>query len=157
MRTIAVLIVATMAIGATACGGKITPGYDTAASPALTASTVTFFNRDEGKDADSAVSVELLRENAELGAEVRAVGKHWEHDESSAVSLNVLNGFHKSDINGGRVRVRLSPDGRDTWKFDMRLMTTFSDGSSQTFFWNDMRLDHNSPERLLPLAPARQP
>ena len=159
MRTFAVLVVATMAVGATACGGRTTGGYSTSPTMArMTSAEVTFFNRDEGKDEDSAVLIEVMRGNAELAAEARAVGVHWEHDESSGpVGLRVHNAFTKDDIADGRVRIRLLPDGRDTWKFDMRMTAHFSDGTRQTFYWNDLRLEHNSPERLLPLGPARTP
>ena len=37
----------------------------------------------------------------------------------------------------------------------MRLVTTFSDNTQQTFAWQNVRLEENSPERTLPLGPAR--
>jgi hypothetical protein len=124
----------------------------------MTSAEATFFNRDEGKDEDSVVLIELMRGNSELAADARSAGVHWEHNESSGpVGLRVHGSFTRDDIADGRVRIRLLPDGRDTWKFDMRMTASFSDGSRQTFYWNDLRLDQGNPERLLPLAPARTP
>lgn len=157
MRTLAVLVVATMAISATACGGRTRPAF-APGSPALTSATITFFNRDDGKDAGSTAAVELLRNSAELGAEARAVGTHFEHDTTTApISLSLTSRFTKDDVDDSRLRLRLTPDGRDIWTFNARLTLMFADGSVQNFAWTDVRLDNASPERTLMLSSARMP
>ena len=55
MRTLAILVVATMALGATACGGRTSPAF-TPDSPALTGASITFFTGDDGKDTNSTVT-----------------------------------------------------------------------------------------------------
>jgi hypothetical protein len=69
--------------------------------------------------------------------------------------MSVSGPFHMSDTNDGSLRIRMTPDGRDTWTFDLRLVLNFSDNSQRTFAWQGIRLDEKAPERTLPLAPAR--
>ena len=157
MRTIAVIALATVVITAAGCGGRTRPAF-APAPPALTSANISFFNRTEGKDAKSAATVELLRNGAELGGELRAVGTHFEHDSTSGpLAFSLAGPFTKNDVDNARVRVRLTPDGKDTWIFDARLTLSFADASSQNFFWRDIRLDNASPERVLPLGAARIP
>jgi hypothetical protein len=157
MRTLAVLVVATLAMGATACGGRTRPAF-APGSPALTSATITFFNRDDGKDARSTATVELIRNTSELGAEARAVGTHFEHDTTTApISLSLTSRFTKDDVSDSRLRLRLTPDGRDIWTFNARLTLMFADGSVQNFAWTNVRLDNDSPERTLMLSSARMP
>lgn len=157
MRILGVLMVATVVIGAAGCGGRTRPAF-APAPPALTSANVSFFNRGDGKDAASAATVELLRNNSELGADARAVGAHFEHDTTSGpIAFSLSGPFTKNDVDGGRLRIRLTPDGKDVWTFDARLTMAFADGSTQNFFWNNIRLDNAAPERMLPLGPARMP
>jgi hypothetical protein len=55
------------------------------------------------------------------------------------------------------VRIRLTPDGRDTWVFDMRLTLGLSDGTQRNYFWSQLRLDESSPERIVALVSGRLP
>ena len=51
----------------------------------------------------------------------------------------------------------LTPDGRDTWVFDMRLTLGLSDGTQRSYFWSQLRLDEGSPERIVALVSGRLP
>ena len=62
-----------------------------------------------------------------------------------------------SDIDDSQVRIRLVPDGRDDWTFDLNLLMRFDNGSIRNFVWRGVRLDNAEPERTLALAPARVP
>ena len=78
--------------------------------------TATFVSREHGKDKDSGLTVQLLRNNAELVGEIYANGiKFDDHSSSNPFVLALTGGpFTTRDINDGQVRVRLTPDGTRT-------------------------------------------
>ena len=157
-----VLTMTTLAAALTAAGcgasSQVVGGGPAVSPSALTSATTTFITRDNGKDQDSAVTVQLLRDNAELGAELRHTGTEFDDNTSSApLALSLSAPFRLNDADTGQVRVRLTPDGDDDWSFDMRMTLQFADGSSRSYFWNNIRLNNAAPERILPLAAARIP
>lgn len=157
MRKIAMVLAAAVAIGASGCGATArTTTVQTRAFPTLTSATATFVSTDHGKDADSALTVQLLRSNAELGAEVRSVGTKFDDKSSSGpLVFSVAGPFTTNDVDDGQLRLRLTPDGDDDWTFDLRVTMRFSDGTARNFMWKGIRLDHRSPERVVTLGPAR--
>jgi hypothetical protein len=151
-----------MLIAVTATGCAVTRGNTGqqagSKTSTLTGASVTFQNRDSGKDADSAVAIELLRNNAELAAESKLVGtKFDDHAPAGPMALSVGSPFRTADSDTARLRIRMTPDGKDEWTFDLQMALTFSDGSIQRFSWPGLRLDNAAPERTLPLGPARTP
>ena len=157
MRTFVVVLATAVAIGASGCGATArTTTVRTRAFPALTSATATFVSTDHGKDADSALTVQLLRSNAELGAEIRTVGTKFDDNASSGpFAFSMAGPFTKNDIDAGQLRLRLTPDGDDDWTFNLHLTMRFSDGTTRNFMWRGVRLDHANPERVLTLDPAR--
>jgi len=158
-RSLAIAVLAA-SLAAAGCGATRATSGQAAALPTtpLTSVTVTFITRDDGKDADSAVTVQLLRHNAELGAELRTTGTEFDdHTTSPPMSLALSAPFRVDDLDEAQVRVRMAPDGRDDWSFDLRMSTYFADGSVRNFFWSGIRLNNAAPERVLALAPARIP
>ena len=139
---------------ATTSGNVGVQGGSTA--PMLTGASVTFQSRDSGKDANSAVTIELLRGNAELAAESKLVGTKFDDNAPAGpMALSVSSPFRTADTDTARLRIRMTPDGKDEWTFDLQLALTFSDGSIQRFSWSGLRLDNAAPERTLPLGAAR--
>ena len=156
MDRLAWAIVAALAVGASACGAT-TRGAFSGATPTLTNATVTFVTRDDGKDDDTAVTVQLLRNGNELGAEATSVGREFDDNTvARPMALAMTAPFYLNDINESRLRVRMTPDDDDDWTFDVNLMLTFSDGTRRTFSWDGIKLDEDMPERSLPLASARR-
>jgi hypothetical protein len=158
MRFISCALLAVTVVAASACGATTRSSSSTAqpAAAVLTGGTLSFRTLSDGKDTDSQVTVQLLRPNHELGAELRVMGMKFDDNTPGApLALSVAGPFQASDVNSGSLRIRMTPDGRDTWSFDMRLVLTFADNTQRTFAWQGVRLDENSPERTLPLAPAR--
>ena len=158
MRSYAVLFVAlamvTAGCGATTRGGTTT--IQNPASPTLTSATATFISRDHGKDKDSGLTVQLLRSNAELAGEVRGTGFKFDDNSSSGpFSFTMTGPFRRNDVDDGQIRIRLVPDGRDDWTFDLHLVMRFDDGSTRNFTWRGIRLDNGEPERTLSLAAGR--
>ena len=124
----------------------------------LTSASATFMTREEDKDDDSAITVQILDDSSRLSAEATATDKKFnDKTVSQALNLSIMRALPSSDLNDARVRLRLTPEGEDTWTFDMRLIVGLADGTQRTYFWSGLRLDEKSPERVLPLASGRLP
>jgi hypothetical protein len=160
MRNLVTFVFMLIAVATTGCGAtRGDAGAQTGSTaPTLTGASVTFQNRDSGKDANSAVAIELLRNNAELAAESKLVGTKFDDNAPAGpMALSVGSPFRTADTDTARLRIRMTPDGKDEWTFDLQMALTFSDGSIQRFSWPGLRLDNAAPERTLPLGPARVP
>ena len=160
MRTLAASLVAVVALLASGCGATTRTTSTTIQNPVyttLTSAIATFVSRDHGKDKDSGLTVHLLRNNAELVGEIYANGIKFDDKSSSGPFALTLTGgpFTTRDIDDGQMRIRLTPDGKDDWTFDLHLTTRFSDGRVHNFTWRGLRLDNTTVERVLALAPAR--
>lgn len=156
-RSFAIAVLAA-ALTAAGCGATRTAGSTdvSRAFPALTSAVVTFVSTEHGKDADSALTVDLMRSNAELAGNLQMVGTKFEDNGSSGpFSFSLSGPFSTGDIDAGRLRIRFVPDGADDWTFDLYLNMRFTDGTGRNFLWRGVRLDNASPERVLMLAPAR--
>jgi hypothetical protein len=160
MRTFTVSLVAVLAIVAAGCGATTRTANTTVQSPVyptLSSAIATFVSRDHGKDKDSGLAVQLLRNNGELVGDINATGIKFDDKSSSGpFSVSLTGGaFTTRDIDDGQVRIRLTPDGKDDWTFDLHLTMRFSDGRAQNFVWRGVRLDNTTLERVLALSPAR--
>ena len=153
--TFAFILIAVATAGCASTAGSAGAQAGSTA-PMLTGASVTFQNRDNGKDANSAVVIELLRNNTELAAETKLVGTKFDDNAPAGpMALSVGSPFRTVDTDAARLRIRMSPDGKDEWTFDLQMALTFSDGSIQRFSWQGLRLDNAAAERTLPLGPAR--
>ena len=158
MRNLVTFVFMLIAVATTGCRATRGDASAQAGSPTLTGASVTFQNRDSGKDANSAVAIELLRNNAEVAAESRLVGTKFDDNAPAGpMALSVGSPFRIADSDTARLRIRMTPDGKDEWTFDLQMALTFTDGSIQRFSWPGLRLDNAAPERTLTLGPARVP
>ena len=157
MRTFVVMLATAAAMAASGCGATArTTTVQTRAFPTLTSATAIFTTLDHGKDADSALTVQLLRSNGELGAEMQSVGTQFnDHASIPPFAFSLSGPFTTNDVNDGQVRLRLAADGDDDFTFNLQMTQRFSDGTTRNFFWRGVRLDHNSPERVVTLAGGR--
>jgi hypothetical protein len=147
-----------LALALSSCNARTTPpapGNDQQSSQRLTTATLTFRSLDDGKDAKSAVTAQLLRNANELGAETTASGTGFDDNATAAPIVMSLRGpFNRDDTRTGQLRLRLTPDGNDTWTFNVGLTLRYADDSQQNFAWQSIRLDEKAPERTLVLAGA---
>jgi hypothetical protein len=124
----------------------------------LTGATLTFTSLDSGKDDGSALTAQLLRNNNELAAEARTVGTAFDDNAAAPPLVMTITGpFMQGDAQGAQLRLRMVPEGRDTWNFNARLTLSFANGSQRSYAWSSVQLDENSPERTLTLAGAQGP
>lgn len=161
MKRLFAIVVVAAAVGTSGCGATRTASTSRAVNPVyptLTSAVGTFVSGEHGKDADSSLTVELLRSNAELAGTLQVVGTKFDDNSSSGpFAFSTSGPFTTNDIDSGQLRVRIVPDGADDWTFDLHLTTRYSDGTARNFLWRDVRLDNTSPERVLMLGPARVP
>jgi hypothetical protein len=156
MRTLAVSVLLTAAMISAGCGATRKVTSTVAPGPAITGATLQFMDRDHGKDAGSAVDAWLLRASNEM-AHLHSVGTKFDDRASIApMALPMSGTFSRADLGDGQLRIRLTPDGRDDWSFEPRLMLTFSDGTSRTYAWPQVMLDNEHPEVTLSLSSAVQ-
>ena len=156
MRTFAASVLLAAAMVSAGCGATRKVTSTVAPGPAITGATLQFMDRDHGKDAGSAVDAWLLRGSNEM-AHLHSVGtKFDDHASIAPMALPMSGTFSRTDLGDGQVRIRLTPDGRDDWSFEPRLMLTFSDGTSRTYSWPQVMLDNEHPEVTLSLSSAVQ-
>ena len=156
MGTFVMGAVLSAAIISAGCGATHTVTSTVAPGPAITGATLQFMDRDHGKDAGSAVDAWLLRGSNEM-AHLHSVGTKFDDRASIApMALPMSGTFSRADLGDGQIRIRLTPDGRDDWSFEPRLMLTFSDGTSRTYVWPQVMLDNEHPEVTLTLSSAVQ-
>ncbi len=160
MRNAGLALAAMLAIAGVGCGATTTrdsAGVGATAAPRVTSASVTFMTRDDGKDEDSAIAVQIL-DDGRLAAEGTAVDVDYDDQTvSSPLPLAVTRPLNAGDLDDAQVRLRLTPDGNDSWTFDARLTLGLSDGTQRTYFWGGLRLDQNAPERVLELSTGRLP
>ena len=159
MRIVGLAIGAALAGAVWGCGATTQSSATTTSTPAtLSNASVTFMTRDDGKDEDSSIAVQLLEDDARLSAEGTLVNVDFDDKSVSApLNLTVTRAIQATDLDDTRVRLRFTPDGRDTWTFDMRMTLRLSDGTERQYFWSGLRLDESMPERTLPLSSGRLP
>jgi hypothetical protein len=148
-----------LTLGVAGCASHSSPSASaTRSTDRLTSATVTFSTLQDGKDAKSAVSVQLLRSGNELAADGTTSGTSFD-DNSTAppMALSLKGPFSRSDVQTGQLRLRLTPDGNDTWTFNVRLALRYADETQQNYAWQAVRLDEKAPERSLVLQGAQQP
>lgn len=158
MRTAGLIAAGAFAISSIACGAtsQATTTGVTASAVTLTTATITFMTRDDGKDEDSAIAVQLIDDEGRLAAEGTLVDVDFgDRTVSQPLALTMSRTLTRGDVDDARVRLRLTPDGRDTWTFDMRANVRLSDGTERQYFWSGLSLDESSPERTLTLASGR--
>jgi hypothetical protein len=158
MRTAGLVAAAALAVASLGCGAttRATTQGTSMNAVTLTTATVTFMTRDDGKDEDSAIAVQLLDDEGRLAAEGTVVDVDFnDRTVSQPLNLAMSRTLTSRDVDDARVRLRLTPDGRDTWMFDMRVNVRLSDNTERQYFWSGLQLDESAPERTLTLASGR--
>jgi hypothetical protein len=156
-RALLALVIAS-AVVLDACGGSRNRAVVSTSNERLANSTVTFTTLSDGKDAKSAVTVQLLRNGNELAAEAMSSGTEFDDRSTSApIVMSIRSPFVREDGNSAQLRLRLAPDGDDTWTFNVGLTLRYANETQQNFAWSAIRLDEKAPERTLVLAGAQVP
>jgi hypothetical protein len=144
--------------GCASRSGTSSTASATNASERLASATLTFRTMQDGKDAKSSVTAQLVTNGNELGAEATSTGTEFDDNTTASPLVMAIRGpFDRQDARSGQLRLRLSPDGDDTWTFNVDLTLRFANETQQSFSWSAIRLDEKAPERSLVLAGAEVP
>ena len=153
------ILILTMAVAGCASRSRTSSSAPaTTAAHRLTSATLTFRTLQDGKDEKSSVSVQLVKNGNELGAEVSSTGSEFDDNSVAPPLVMAIRGpFDRQDARSGQLRLHLTPDGDDTWTFNVGLTLRYADETQQNYSWQSIRLDEKAPERSLVLAGAEVP
>jgi hypothetical protein len=89
----------------------------------LTGAWISFHTNNEDKDSDSHVTVQVFKNDGDLAAQTDNDFGHFDdHSNNGPYNLEVLNNAPiKSALAGGKVLIRIDPNGHDTWRFNFTL------------------------------------
>jgi hypothetical protein len=90
---------------------------------------IGFHTNDEDKDDDTHVTVDVFDGDAMLCAHVDNDFGHFDdHSYNGPFALVVCNPSTREACERGLVRIRIDPNGHDTWRFNFELDLQFDDG-----------------------------
>jgi hypothetical protein len=153
------ILITALVVGGCASRSRTTSTASATSAPQrLTSATLTFRTLQDGKDAKSSVTAQLVRNGNELGADAMSTGTEFDDNTVAPPLVMAIHGpFDREDTRSGQLRLRLSPDGDDTWTFNVDLTLRFADEIQRNYSWRAIRLDEKAPERSLLLAGAAIP
>ncbi len=98
--------------------------------PTLANASIKFHTNDDDKDGDTHVTVEVRDFNQVVAARVDNDFGHFDNNsDNGPFGLAVQNASEKDLMQRGAVKIRIDPNGHDTWKFNFFLDLVFADGS----------------------------
>ena len=108
MNKLVACVAMAAAVAAAGCGATTrssTGTIQTPTYPTLVSATVTFVSRDHGKDEDSGLTLQVMRNSAELVGEVQANNIKFDDDSSSGpFVVSLIGPFNTNEIDTGQVR-----------------------------------------------------
>ncbi|MFD4994731.1 hypothetical protein [Streptomyces buecherae] len=110
--------------------GSAQPG--TRVDARLTGVEVTFYTTYDNKDHDTKVFTTVTDHTARP---IGTLGEHFgddtfdDGDADGPYALSLTEPATWSTMRDGRLRIRIEPNGNDTWRFNLRSTLFFSDGS----------------------------
>jgi hypothetical protein len=135
---------------------SIAPGVETVKEePILTSALVSFHTNDDDKDADSAVMVDLrsssgptnagpaTRELNDVAVLPAMSGLFPDGSNQGPFQMKLTGTTKKSRFKYGLCLIWFYPNGHDTWRFNMSLELSFSDGTKETKNWDGLSIDQD--------------
>jgi len=109
---------------------------------------VTFHTNDEDKDGDTHVTI-TIRDSSNVRAARLSndLGHFDDHGDFGPYSLEVTNPCTKESLQRGRIKIRIDPNGHDTWRFNFDVELMFSDGTIFTGGEEGLELDQDRREQ----------
>jgi len=120
--------------------------------PTLANCNIKFHTNDDDKDHDTHVTVDVTDFNNVVCAHIDNDFGHFDdQSDNGPFGLQVLNASNKSDCQRGTVRIRIDPNGNDTWKFNFTLTLIFDDNSTLSGGAGGLQLNQNNREQTFGL------
>jgi hypothetical protein len=128
----------------------------------LRAATIQFHTNNDDKDYDTLVTVDVWDSTNVLCAHLSGLSSSspllyyfHENTDNGPFGLQITNASSESAVLRGSVRIRIDPNGDDTWRFNFTLTLWFGDGSSFAWHANNVTLSEGSdgpPQRIFGLS-----
>jgi hypothetical protein len=110
------------------CGSRYTHQKEEHYRVEVTNASITFHTNDEDKDDDTHVTVIVRDSSNVLAANVANDFGHFnDHSDNGPFELIVRNPSERADLQRGSVKIRIDPNGNDTWRFNFDLDLQFDD------------------------------
>lgn len=118
--------------------------------PTLTSAVVSFKTRNDNKDDDS--KLDIWMELSSRGTFAKKLKIYGEFDDNSYQSFPLIinEQIKKSQVRGSYTKLFLSPNGNDTWKFNIYINLTFTDGTSYSYTYNTESLSQEVRQKSYP-------
>jgi hypothetical protein len=117
-----------------------------ASNPEVVALHATFITKTNTKDQNPNLDIKIYTGQHVLVAENKGIAGDWNDNSVNSISLDLTKyTFTKSDLSGGTVQLDIHPGGKDQWKFDYNIATTYSDNSVVWQRWNGKVLSQDKP------------
>ena len=119
-----------------------------AAEAVLTGAQIIFRTRDNDKDADTRLEAWVNKAGNHEAAYSGNVYGHWDDWSEHLVQLSPkTNIMRKSEVSGSFIRVHITPNGNDTWAFEMPSVELFfSDGTVVRKGFGPTTLSQGTPQ-----------
>lgn len=111
---------------------------------------VTFKTTDDDKDADTKLSIYVYRSGNILTAKKENLEGYYGDNTPMTVDLEVLYPATFNEILGGNLKIRIAPNGHDTWRFNCIIDLAFTDGTYRKEF-NGNSLNERETEKTFAL------
>ncbi|KAJ2979748.1 hypothetical protein NQ176_g3063 [Zarea fungicola] len=109
---------------------------------------ISFHTNNEDKDDDTHVTVTLVDSNGVTAALLsNDLGHFDDNSDEGPYALTILNPSQEALLQSGRIRLRIDPNGHDTWRFNFFLEMIFSDGSRLSGGANSLELTQNRKQQ----------
>ena len=92
------------------------------------------------------LDIKIYNNKDVLVAENKGIAGNWTDNSINSISLDLKNSFKQSDLSGGKVRLDISPAGKDKWEFDYNISVTYSDNTVIWERWNGKVLTQDKPD-----------
>jgi hypothetical protein len=91
---------------------------------------ITFQTNDEDKNDDTLVLVSVRNSATTIAAQIEDRFQHFnDHSDAGPFDLLVVNPLPRDQLKTGNMTIQITPNGNDTWRFNLFLDLRFSDGS----------------------------
>jgi len=92
--------------------------------------SIKFHTTNDDKDNDTHVTVDIMNGNGTVVAHIDNDFGHFnDNSDNGPYDIPISGTLNLSDMPRGSVKIRIDPNGHDTWNFNYFLNMTFSDGT----------------------------
>ena len=117
-----------------------------AGDPELVAMHATFITKTNTKDQDPHLDIKVYNNKNALIAENTGIAGNWGDNSINSISLDLKKyDFKQSDLSGGKVRLDIHPEAKDSWEFDYNISFTYSDNTVAWERWDGKTLSSDKP------------